>query len=163
MNLKKLILSITVLLMAVIISIFLFIPAVFDISETGFFNNNSSVCADNLLIESNWQKWWPEKITKDSNYVFQNTTFTIIDRSPYKAGIDLVNKNKKSINSTIELVVYKIDTTAFEWKCKLSPGNNPISRLESYFLAIEIKKKMDKLMKAYAAYIGDKKNVTSVN
>ena len=157
MNLKKLILAITVLLMAVIISIFLFIPAVFDISETGFLNNNSSVCADNLLIESNWQKWWPEKITKDSNYVFQNTTFTIIDRSPYKAGIDLVNKNKKSINSTIELVVYKIDTTTFEWKCKLSPGNNPISRLESYFLAIEIKKKMDKLMKAYAAYIGDKK------
>jgi hypothetical protein len=157
MNLKKLILSITVLLMAVIISIFLFIPAVFDISETGFLNNNSSFCADNLLIESNWQKWWPEKITKDSNYVFQNTTFTIIDRSPYKAGIDLVNKNKKSINSTIELVVYKIDTTTFEWKCKLSPGNNPISRLESYFLAIEIKKKMDKLMKAYAAYIGDKK------
>jgi hypothetical protein len=45
----------------------------------------------------------------------------------------------------------------------LSLGNNPISRLESYFLAIEIKKKMDKLMKAYAEYVGVKKNITSVN
>lgn len=154
MNLKKLITTITILLIVVIISIFLFIPAVFNINETGFFNNNSSVCANNLLIESNWQKWWPEKITKDSNYVFQNTTFTIIDRSPYKADIDLINKNKKSINSTITLVFYKADSTGFEWKCKLNPGNNPISRLESYFLAIEIKKKMEKLMKAYADYVG---------
>lgn len=163
MNLKKLIISVTVVLVMVLFGIFLFIPSIINVSAVGYLNNNSSVCADNLLIESNWQKWWPEKITKDSNYVFQNTTFTIIDRSPYKAGIDLVNKNKKSINSTIELVVYKIDTTAFEWKCKLSPGNNPISRLESYFLAIEIKKKMDKLMKAYAEYVGVKKNITSVN
>jgi len=161
MNLKKLIISVTVVLVMVLFGIFLFIPSIINVSAVGYLINNSSVCADNLLIESNWQKWWPEKITKDSNYVFQNTTFTIIDHSPYKAGIDLVNKNKKSINSTIELVVYKIDTTAFEWKCKLSPGNNPISRLESYFLAIEIKKKMDTLMKAYADFVGVKNNAPS--
>ncbi len=162
MNLKKLIIAVTVVLVAFFLGIFLFIPAVINISAAGYFNNNSRVCADNLLIESNWQKWWPEKNTNDSNFVFQNTNFTITDRSPYAAGIDLIKKDKKSINTTIDLVLYKPDSTGFEWKCKLTPGNNPISRLENYFLAVDIKKKMDKLMKAYADYVGVKKNVYGI-
>ena len=162
MNLKKLIIAVTVVLIIVILGIFLFIPAVINISAAGYFNNNSRVCADYLLKESNWQKWWPEKITDDSNFVFQNTNFAITDRSPYAAGIDITKINKKSINSTIDLVLYKPDSTGFEWKCKLTPGNNPISRLENYFLAVEIKKNMDKLMKAYTEYVGVKKNVYGV-
>lgn len=162
MNLKKLVIVLTVLLITVFLGIFLFIPAVINISAAGYFNNNSRVCADNLLIESNWQKWWPEKNTNDSNFVFQNTDFTITDRSPYAAGIDITNINKKSINSTIALVLYKPDSTGFEWKCKLTPGNNPISRLENYLIAVDIKKKMDKLMKAYADYVGVKKNVYGI-
>lgn len=162
MNLKKIIIAITVVLVTVILGIFIFIPAVINISAAGYFNSNSRVCADYLLNESNWQKWWPEKNTNDSSFVFQNTSFTITDRSPYAAGIDIIKKNKKSINSTIALILYKPDSTGFEWKCKLTPGNNPISRLENYFLAVEIKKNMDKLMKAFTAYVGVKKNVYGV-
>lgn len=159
MNLKKIVIALIVFLMTVFLSIFLFISAVINISAVGFFKNNSRVCADNLLVESNWKKWWPEKNTNDSNFVFKNTDFAITDRSPYAAGIDITNTNMKSINTTIALVLYKPDSTGFEWKCKLTPGNNPIRRLENYLLAIDIKKKMDKLMKAYADYVGVKKNV----
>ena len=162
MNLKKLVIAITVLLITVFLGIFLFIPAVINISAAGYFNSNPRVCAENLLFESNWKKWWPEKNTNDSNFVFQNTDFTITDRFPYAAGINITNINKKGINSTIALVLYKLDSTGFEWKCKITPGNNPISRLENYFLAVDIKKKMDKLMKAYADYVGVKKNVYGV-
>ena len=162
MNLKKLAIGVTVVLVTVIIGIFLFIPAVINISAVGYLNNNSRVCADNLLMESNWQKWWPEKITTDSNFVFQNTSFSITDRSPYAAGIDIKIKSKNAINSTIALILYKPDSTGYEWKCMLTPGNNPISRLENYFLAVEIKKNLDKLMKAFAKYVGVKKNVYGV-
>ena len=162
MNLKKIIIAVTIVLLTVFLGIFLFIPAVINISAAGYFNNNSRVCADYLLKESNWQKWWPEKIDSNSNFVFQKTTFAITDSFPFAAGIDIIKKNKKSINSTFALVLYRTDSTAFEWKCKLTPGNNPISRLENYFLAVEIKKNMDKLMKSFADYVRIKKNVYGV-
>jgi len=157
MNLKKLVISVTIGLVTVFLGIYLFIPSIINISSVGYLNNDSKVCAENLLVESNWEKWWPDKNNNDSNFVFQNTRYAIIESSAYTASIDLYIENKKSIGTTITIVAYKLDSTGFEWKCKLNPGNNPISRLEYYFLAEEIKKNMESLMKTYADYVGVKK------
>jgi len=162
MNFKNAVTVFTLLLISGLIAIYLFIPPVINISAAGYINNNSRVCADFLLSESYWVKWWPEKITTDSNFIFQNTSFSISDRSPYAAGIDIKNQNKDAVNSTIALVLYKPDSTGYEWKCKLTPGNNPISRLENYFQAIQIKKNMDNLMGVFSKFARVKKNVYGV-
>lgn len=162
MNLKKVVTVFTLFLICGLVLIFLFIPPVINISSAGYINNNSRVCADYLLDETFWKKWWPEKNIADSSFAFENTNFSITDRSPYAAGIDIMSREKKPVNSTMALVLYKPDSTGYEWKCKLTPGNNPISRLENYFFAVDIKKKMDKLMQEFAKFARVKKNVYGV-
>ncbi|RYY23957.1 MAG: AraC family transcriptional regulator [Chitinophagaceae bacterium] len=154
---KKGILAIAVLLIAVIGAVYVFIPSRLIISDAGIVNCSLPAAQRFLFEEKNWRGWInPDSLNRSGyNYRVTNTTFT-------KTDIVIKSDNQEYI-TTLRLLPFNTDSTGIEWGDTLYTGNNPFTRLGQYRKAIALKKQMDAVMGYMTSFLNDKSKIYSAN
>jgi len=118
-----------------IASIYIFIPREIDVSASRLVRCNVNAAFRNAGDESSWRKWWPAGA--DSGYSYH------VGGQIYPNVEVRLKKGERSMPGTLTSVVAGLsDSTILFWKCRLSGGNTPWSRVAAYREAISVKKKM---------------------
>ncbi len=166
---KRLLLSLFILICFTLIGIYLFIPADIKFSKLVFIKTKLPIASRALMDKSNWVKWSsldsvstehnkPGKIT----FRFKNSYYTIENVIMNAAQISISN-NKKSINSLMSLIPIEEDSVAVEWKGEIDAGLNPISRIKSYKEAKEIQSDMGEILLNFQTFLEKKENAYGFN
>ncbi len=166
---KKLLLSVFILICLGLIGLYVFIPGSIKISKLIFLKSNLAVTNRFLMDENNWSKW----LSRDSgnsvqvNPVNRNLSFKNYD---YHIGNAIMNtvqvsisNNQKSTASLMRLIPIKEDTVAVEWKVEINSSLNPINRIKSYGEAKQLEKDMGDILKNLQHFLEKKGNAYGLN
>lgn len=149
---------------AMVVAVYILIPAVIKVSAAGYLQTNSRIASNYLTDNQQWRLWWPSKKGDGNQFEYNGYYFFLKNKTPYAAEIVISNKNKSiEVNSVADLVIYKLDNTGFEWSCQIHSSLQPIKRIQQYMQAVQIKKCMKELMAAYNRYVSVTKNVYEFN
>lgn len=166
---KKLLLSVFILICFFLIGIYLFIPADIKFSKLVFIKTNLPVAGRLLMDENKWVKWFsPNSVnslhSKPANitFKFKNYYYTVENTIMNTAQISISN-NQKSINSLMSLIPIKEDSVAVEWKAEIDAGLNPISRIKSYKEAKELERDMGRILGNLQTFLEKKENAYGLN
>lgn len=166
---KKLLLTVFILICFALIGIYLFIPVDIKFSKSVFIKTKLPVASRLLMDENNWVKWFsPDSVyalhTKPGNitFKFKNHNYTVENAMMNTVQVSISN-NQKTINSLMSLVSIKEDSIAVEWKGEIDAGLNPISRLKSYKEAKELQRNMGDILGNLKAFLEKKENAYGFN
>lgn len=147
---KKWIAALSILLISAFVCIYLFIPSKLSISVIKPVNCVIYGSFRSLSDQQQWNKWFPASVEKN-NYrvdsVLQNTLYVAI------------RHKEEDINSIIRLLPLPSDSSAVQWTCSITAGNNPVKRLLRYWQAVGIKNNMDEILNGFRDFAGKTENI----
>jgi hypothetical protein len=162
---KKWIVWLFVILVLTIGCIYLFIPAKIVISglNTALVTTNGAYRF--ISEEEKWQQWWRNEKGKPhvsgEPFSYNGSVFRLYKHANNVAGIEILRNDKKLL-SLLHLISFSLDSTGIIWSCEMPVSNNPIVRIVNYKNAVEIKKNMAGVMKAFTSFISDPHNVYGI-
>ncbi len=165
---KKLLLVLLSALILFCAGIYLFIPKNISIASTVFVKTTDLGAERFVLDESNWGKWWNHTDsstspgTTSAPFIRNGDEYRLVQKFYKSADIRIAHKGQ-TLNTKILIVPLALDSTAIEWKCGLSGGSNPYTRLTNYFEAREIKKNMEQVLGNLGIYLSNVENVYGIN
>ena len=149
--------------------IYIFIPGKLEIAKIDYAFCNINGASRTIHDSHGWGKWWPgmDSLRRhnktDSVWYYYNGYSYHLDEKMYDA-IKIQIKNKETnIESAIHILKLNFDSVAIEWKCSLSAGNNPITRILKYRQAEKIRNNMTQILSALVSFMENKKNIYGFN
>ena len=166
---KRLLLSLFILICFTLIGIYLFIPADIKFSRSIFIKTNLPV-ASRLLMDKNKSAEWfsPDSVGNakaepgNITFRFKDYYYTVGNTIMNTAQISISN-NQKSINTLMRLISINEDSVAVEWKGEIDAGLNPISRVKSYKEAKELQSDMGDILSNLQIFLEKKENAYGFN
>jgi hypothetical protein len=162
---KGIFIAVIVSLLLLLLTGYALIPRKLAVSSATSFGANRDGVYRFLINDSNWQKWWPGKISSVAKGSFQ-FTYKGIGLQIQKIFYDVIQlklgDNDFSSTGFLKIVPYSIDSIAVELSTELVSGANPFSRISGYFRAKKIKHTMDDIVLAIREYTGNLKNIYGV-
>ena len=159
---KKIIISAIVILLLALAAVYFFIPSKLKISGAVSFQANRDGIARFLNADSNWGKWWPGTITKDTGgknvFQYNDCTFQISELL-YSAFALKLTKNNDTSACLLKIVSLKTDSTGIELATELNAGVSPFSKITAYIKAKKIKKAFDGFLLALQQHTSSIKNI----
>ena len=157
---KKLLLTIFVLVLLLVAGIYIFIPAKLEFGKAIYIHANRNITSRYIADQAKWVKWWPAdnpdilatKENEESTYTFKNYHYTIVREALGGTSI-LIKYNGKKINSFLHLIALKPDSVVAEWKGELKETNNPVARLNNYFLALRVKENISEILQNVKTFL----------
>jgi effector-binding domain-containing protein len=143
---KKWLLILAVLII-VLSSIYIFIPARISITESVPVTATQEGSIRMLSIPQNWYKFWPggvgmqthsagSQIKPDTSFYYTSGEYNFYIKKILYNAIELtIERNKDSIESSMYLLPYQVDSFKLQWTALLPYTNNPIKRVQNYFTA----------------------------
>lgn len=160
---KKLFISILIILILAIASIYIFIPNIISIHESCFINANREGISRKLFKENDWSILFPNSQKQpDPNPVFlyNNSNYSISEERRGEIFID----NTKLKASTLLLAVSKTtDTTQVFWSGLIPTSYNPVKRLQVFLASKKLKTDIDSLLTKIQSYFSKIENVYGYN
>ena len=163
---KKWIVWLLVIFILTLFSIYIFIPSKIVISRiitaevtvTGEFR-----CISQL---DKWEKWWrnPDGTphVKGEPFTYSGTSFRLTKADNNIAGIEIEQYGMK-LQTVLQLISFKKDSTGASWNCEIPAGNNPLTRLSRHNQAVEISKNMKAVLMNLKNYVSEPQNVYGVS
>jgi hypothetical protein len=160
---KKVVISLSVLLLIALISIYILIPQKLSISEVAFSNCNESGAIRTVFNETSWRKWWPEKSTAqliDTSSIlhYKGSGFKIDNRFHNAVEIFIIN-NQDTVPSKLQVLNSNGDSVLLYWTAKMNAGNNPFRRIIRYRVAHDIKIKMNEILTKLSIFLQTSENI----
>ncbi len=155
---------------AIIGSIYIFIPAKLTISKTII--GNCSIAAANRYFSdtSKWIKWWPQNTEgiftsagRDTSFIHNGYAYKITGVFYNNVRICIQCTDDCNINSNLRIVQLSKDSVLIGWECNLPTGNNPLKKIIAYRHRKEIEENMEAIMKSFASFIEEPANIYGVN
>lgn len=149
---KKLIISIVIVLLLLIAGIYIFIPRSATVSET--LTISSTLNSTNRFVTDSaaWKTWWPDSSTSEG-FIFK----------PGKRGFNSINVLIQNENTTVEsritLLPVKKDSVFLEWRGIYQSGNNPLARIKTYREQDAIKKSMKDALVHLKTFLENNANI----
>ena len=165
---KKLLLVLLSAMILLCAGIYLLIPKNISIASTVFVKTTDLGAERFILDESNWGKWWNHNDSSSTSSIAtapfsrNGDEYRLVQKFYKSADIQISHKGQ-SLNTRILIVQLALDSTGIEWKCGLSGGNNPYTRLVNYFEARQIKKNMEQVLGNLNVFLSNVENVYGIN
>ncbi len=166
---KKILVFLFSLIILLSICSYIFIPQKLEIAKVAFANCNINGASRTIHNSHNWGKWWPDSDSlrhhtkTDSVWYYYNGYYYHLDEKLYDAIKIKIKNNEATIESAIHIFKLNIDSVAIEWKCSLSTGINPITRILKYRQAEKIRNNMTEILSGLVSFIEDKRNIYGFN
>jgi hypothetical protein len=122
-------------------AVYLFIPGKIKIYVTVPVKAAMTGVSRLLSNDSNWHEWWPGEGTFDLN-----GKFYIINGHIFNAFDVMIIKEKDSLDSRMNLVLFGDDSMSVDWSLELTTSRNPLRRLLQYKKAKEIRKDLNTIL-----------------
>ena len=165
---KKGLLVVFALLIVLVGSVYIFIPAQLDISRLVIVHANSVATFRCLADEAKWLAWWPGTVSTPAmpgegakDFQYNNTAYHINQASVNAVGIRISN-NATQTQSVIQAIKYGADSTAIQWTCTLETGRNPFAKIAAYRNAVLLKSNMDAVLKKVQVFLSKPENVYGI-
>jgi hypothetical protein len=158
---KRLIILFSILLIAVITSIYIFIPNQVTINQNVLVKASKDGLSRKLFDEKKWSDWWPGTATKNDHgygFAYNNSVFSIDKQTIGSIFILVVNK-KTSATTALSAINRAIDTTQLVWTGTIPTSYNPFRRLQIYFESKKLVKEMDSVLKKLQSFYSRTENV----
>lgn len=166
---KKLLLWLLAALVLFAAGTYLLIPSVIRITSSVVVNATDFGTERIVIDDSKWPQWWnygknaaagnatvqPERF-RAGEYDFQQTGRF------YKATEISISNGEHVLPSKLVMIALGVDTTGIEWRCDMTTGNDPISRLLRYSEARRIKKTMDEVLSRLNGFLSKTENVYGI-
>ena len=138
---KKLLFGIVLTIVFLMALIYVFIPG--KIKIHAFVPVKATMTGVSRLLsnDSTWHDWWPGEQTFDSNgksYILNGHIFNAFDV--------IIIKEKDSLDSRINLVLFDEDSMSVDWSLELATSTNPFRRFSQYKKAKEIRKDLNTIL-----------------
>lgn len=155
-------LLVPVVLLLALGSIYWFIPSQLTVVQITPVHCPATAAFRSLADQDIWRKWWPSKDTTGqtlqyggSRYQITKTLLNTFDIQIQHAGL--------TVNSTMNLLPLPNDSTAIQWKCTISSGMNPFTRIQRYQQAIAVKNNMGAVTNAFRSFADKKENLYGIS
>lgn len=158
---KKTILAILIVLMAGLISIYVFIPKDLKVSKVLAVNASINAGTRFIMDTSQWIKWWPTTDAQTGSHqmlVWNQATHQANTALFNGMGIQ-TNFKDRSIKGELIFAQLGLDSMAIFWNYQLSSGWNPIKRMEDYFFMKDLKEVITEPIKGLQAFLESKEKV----
>jgi hypothetical protein len=158
---KKWLLVPAFILIAAFAGIYLFIPARLEIVQITPINCTTPGAFRNMVSEEKWKKWWPGSSWHHNIYQFQNSGFVITKKLMNTLEISIQQKGM-NLNSTLYLLPVSVDSTNIRWTCSYTTSINPITRVQHYWQAVDLKNKMAAVLGHFKSFAEKKENIYGI-
>jgi hypothetical protein len=159
---KKWITWLLIIITLTILIIYIFIPSKIVISEVISSNTPASAEFRFVSQKGRWEKWWRDENGKAHNknepFTYNGVIFRLTRLGFNVAGIE-IEKDGITIESEMQLLSPKRDTTWTIWRCEMPESNNPFSRVKQYKKAIELRRNMNAVLINLKTYLSNPLNV----
>ena len=161
---KKIVVSLIVLIIIVFSCAYYIIPAQLIVSNVIKVPVNIDGAFRELSIKKNWEKWWPEtNVENNSKKLSYNGYKFTVQNILYNALIIGIKKNNTTDSSFLQFLPVGKDSVQIAWTTNVSTGANPFSRISSYFHAISTKKNTGAILTSMAAYLKPSINLYGID
>ncbi|HXS57014.1 MAG TPA: hypothetical protein VN726_12875 [Hanamia sp.] len=164
---KKLLLTLLVILGLVLLSIYVFIPSKIEFSEVTIIKTQMSVASRFLMNESEWSKWFPGYSLEKSSpilkkpFLYKKAYFDF-KKATFNAAEISISDDKSALNSIIHMISINEDSIAVEWKSEMPQTYGPLNRLKNYLKARRLQKNLGDILNSLKAFLGHKERVYGV-
>ncbi|MCJ8208730.1 hypothetical protein MUY27_03360 [Mucilaginibacter sp. RS28] len=149
---KRIALTILGVLILLIISTYIFVPAQLVINRQVKIYTPEQAIFKYLLHPKTWTGWWPEA---QQEFVTRKTTLSGVD------GTLILDKD--SIRSQITYDVQEVSTMHITWAAVLETGVNPITRVNRYLKAQHIADSIDHILESAKNFLEDDRKVYGIH
>jgi hypothetical protein len=163
---RKLHLIVFLVIVALIASVYIFIPQHLVVSETVYVDCPSSAAVRVLSNKENWKKWWPEqenngKIVNDQQSIslaYNNIIYKF--NAAHDLGVDLsIYEKNKVYKGRISCLSIPSDSSILLYQTSLSAGMNPVERVVQYIKAKTLKNNIKDVLHHLANYLNHEEHV----
>lgn len=163
---KKGLLFFSVLCVLLVAAVYIFIPARLTVSSVVLVNVNSAAVYRCLVDKSKWAAWWPGTSAAAAadtadNFQYNHVAYRIEETSVDALGVHIIHQATRT-RSILQPIKYAADSTAIQWTCHLTAGNNPFHRIATYRAAVLLKKNMDTVLKRAQNFLSKNENVYGI-
>lgn len=161
---KKWIIGFLVLLLVITGLIYIFIPAIIQLSETATLKFPRKGLERTLYNDDNWAKWWPASSSVETGgsakpaLALEGNEYKIREKKLTSLLIDVKNEHSL-IKTNFNLFYISNDSVLIQWEGLLPASYNPLIRVKKYFEAKKIKKEMALVLKGIQSYFTGTQNV----
>ncbi|HSU49476.1 MAG TPA: hypothetical protein VLJ41_02755 [Segetibacter sp.] len=162
---KKVLVGLLVILIALSASALILIPKELTISKVTLMQAKENTLFRYLSNEGKWKKWWPSKnITSAKNAVYSFNGFTYsLSKSLYQAVEVKMANDGKVYAGRIVIVPVSLDSVAVKWESTFTTSSNPFSRILDYQEAKKIRRNMEVILDSLKAFNEHKENLYAYN
>lgn len=158
---KKWLLVPAFIIIAALAGIYLFIPARLEIVQSTPINCTIPGAYRNMATEEKWKNWWPGSSWHSNSFLFQNGSYVITKKLLNTLEIG-IHYNKLAVNSTLHLLPAGGDSTTIQWTCSYPTALNPITRIQRYQQAIDLKSNMAAVLNHFKSFAEKKENIYGI-
>ena len=162
---KKLLTALFFTVVLIIAGIYIFIPAKAGIGKNEYLETNTGAAIRILADTSSWPKWWPEenarKLPTFAPFYYNDLGFQVTHEYPGGVSVSIITGTTIT-ESNITLVQANKDSVMLIWKCDLQESNQPIERLQNYYLAKKIRKSMTGIIKNLDNFLQKGENIYGI-
>lgn len=155
---KKFVIVVLVILIAVIAAIYILIPNIITFNKSIYVQVSRDGITRKLQNEKNWTTWWPGKTINDSSFLYNNTSYSIIEKSIGSLFISIKNEDTRAVTS-LNILSKNKDTAQLIWIGSIPTSYNPIKRIQIYFDSKKIPTDIDELLKKIKTHFSKVENV----
>lgn len=158
---KKWLLVLAFIIIAALASIYIFIPARLEIVQITPIKCTTPGAFRHLVSEERWKKWWPGSSWHNNIFKFQNNGYVITKKLMNTLEISIQHNGANS-NSTLYLLPVAVDSTNIRWTCSYPTGLNPITRVQHYWQAVDLKNNMAAVLGHFKSFASKKENIYGI-
>lgn len=160
---KKLFISILIILVVLLASVYIFIPNIISFDESCIVNMNREGISRKLFSENGW---YP-RLPKTANNHGSNQSFSY-NHSDYfiskeRTGLIFIENRQLTANTLLVAVSKAADTTQLFWSGMIATSYNPIKRFQIFLASQKLKADIKNLLLKIQSYFSKKENVYGYN
>jgi hypothetical protein len=152
MLMKKILITLSILLLIFIACVYIFIPSKLQVSALVKIAAPVSGVYRCASTENMWNKW--ANAATDSLH----KKITIANSFIHEINVLIYNDND-SITTTMNFLPLSGDSMIVQWKFSMAAANNPFERISKYSEAVQLKKKMDDVLQQLKLFASKTENI----
>jgi len=158
---KKWVLVAAGVLIAALVSVYVFIPAELNIIQITPVKCTQQGAYRHLATADKWKKWWPAGGSEEDKLSYQQGTYQLTKTLLNAVNVHIQHQDL-SVNSVLHVFPLPGDSAAVEWKCQLVAGSNPVKRIRYYQQALTIKNNLAALLASFKTFAEKKENIYGI-
>ncbi len=155
---KKWLVIIGVLIIAVIGAAYFFIPATENFTYASSVKCPQEAATRFLINKNKWQQWWPGQKKEDHLYTYKNYEYRV-NKIMLNAVDMTVSDSKDSVRGLLRIIGDTGAVIKLQWNSAFEFSTNPVTRLSQYFQSKNIKTNIASLVEDSKRFFEKQENL----